>query len=63
MDLVGKKVRVNYSISDFNKFLTGIVVEEDEIFISVRGLKDGSIFRIAKNTIHEIVQMNGDGKS
>ena len=56
---IGKKVKVTYTIFGYCKYITGILIEEDEQFLGVRGLRDGAIFRIAKSTIEEIIELGG----
>jgi len=54
LDLLNKIIRVNYSVSNTPRFITGKVIDEDDFFISIKGLRDGTVFRIAKASISEI---------
>lgn len=47
-------VKIKWIIGDSQRFLTGELISEDDTFIKVRGLKDGTIFEIAKKTILEL---------
>jgi len=47
-------VKVSWVINGFEKYLTGKLIFEDNDFIHVKGLKDGTVFEIAKKTILEL---------
>ena len=57
-----RRVKVNYTVNGYTKYVLGTVVAEDETFISIRSDSMGDVFKIAKTAIVEEISLGGGGQ-
>ena len=57
--MIAMRVKVNYKVGDFPKYVIGILLSEDDNFFKVKSDLHGDIFHISKQSVVEFVELNG----
>jgi len=52
---MNEKIKVSYSINNYNKFVVGRLIAEDENFLTILA-RDNRTYRVSKDTITEDVR-------